>query len=71
VNVDIPIIATKFGGTVLPKAQEVNPNSVLSRDAQVSATKFCDVPPNNLRVIIEAFCTLRTGMYMNQAESAR
>jgi len=70
-SVDIRIIATKFGGTVLHKAQEMNPSSVSSRGAQVPATKFCKVPPNNLSIIIEAFCTLHTGMCINQAESAR
>lgn len=69
-SVDIRIIVTKFGGTVLHKTQELNPNPVLSRDAQVPATKFCKVPPNNFSINIEAFCTLYTGMCMNQAESA-
>lgn len=71
-SVDIRIIATKSGGTVLHKTQEVNPNSFLSRGAQVPATKFCKVPShNNLSITIEASCTLHTGMCMNQAESAR
>jgi hypothetical protein len=70
-SLDICIIATKFGGTVLHKTQEVNANSVLSRVAHVPATKFCEVSPNNISIIIEAFCTLHTGMCMNQAENAR
>jgi len=71
ISVDIRIIATKFGGTVLHKTQEVNRNSVFSRGAQGPATKFCKVPPINLSVNIEAFCTLYTGMCVNQAESVR
>lgn len=70
-SVGIRIIATKFGSTVLHKTQEVNTNSVLSRGAQVPTTEFCKVSPNNLSIIIEAFCTLHVDMCMNQAESAR
>jgi hypothetical protein len=70
-SVDVCIIATKFGGTVLHKTQEVNTNYVLFRGAQVPTTEFCKVPPNNLSIIFEAFCTLNVEMCMKQAESAR